>query len=96
MDITILLKAGVLLVGGIACVSLLKLALTIFRSDKSEYEINRSRSGSFFDPILGRVKTAHDGYRDFRVQAGLAVNTKSNEWVEQGVLSEESVDMILK
>lgn len=96
MDIALIIKVAVLVFGGMAAVSFFKLSMAIFRADKSEYGISRARTRSWYKPIFGDVQTYHDGYRDFRVQAGLAVDKKTNTWKGQGILSEESIDSILK
>lgn len=96
MEAIVFAKAIVLFVGGVVCLSLLKLAYRIWRADKSDYDINRNRSGRLLDPIFGKVKTSHGGYRDFRVQAGLAIDRRTDTWVEQGTLSEEAIDAVLQ
>jgi hypothetical protein len=96
MELIVMVKAAILFFGGALCVTLLSVAYRLLRSDKGDYNINRIRSGRLLDPILGRVKTSRSGYRDFRVQAGLAVDRQTNTWVEQGILSEEAIDAVLQ
>lgn len=43
----------------------------------------------------GDIVRSHDGKRDSVIQAGIAVNS-DNEWIEQGRLSEDSVQNILR
>ena len=93
MDWWVIVQPVLLFIGGAVVVVLAKLAYRLLRADKGSYELNRVRSGGFFD--FGGVKTAHGGFRDYQVQAGLAVNTEQNTWVEQGMLSEEAVDAVL-
>ncbi len=96
MDTVVIIKVAVLVFGGMAAVSFFKLSMAIFRADKSEYGISRARTAKWYKSIVGDVHTYHDGYRDFRVQAGLAVDKKTNTWKGQGILSEESIDTLLK
>jgi len=95
MGTIFLFKAVVLFVGVVMSFVFFTLASKVAFASKGDYEINRRRSGGLFDPLFGRVKTSHDGYRDFRVCAGLAVDKKTNTWVEQGILSDEAVDAVL-
>lgn len=69
-----------------------RLGYLMLRADKGSYDVNRERSGTFMDVLFGHVKTKKGDFRDFRVQAGVAFNKKSNKWVEQGVLSDEAID----
>ena len=88
-------KALVLLVGGFLSATFLMIGIRVLRSDKSVYRKAQERSGSFVNPLRGRLKTVAEGGRDFNVRAGLAVNRK-NEWQEQGSLSEDLLDNILR
>ena len=97
MEWLALIKAVVLVVGGIFAISLFALFWKLIKADGSEYSCNMKRSGNILDPLLGNLKTFHEGgNRDYRVRAGLAVDTKTNQWKEQGTLSEEAVDAILR
>jgi len=70
----------------------LRFGLYLLRADKGAYDVNRNRSQSILNVLLGKVRTKKGDFRDFNVQAGLAVSTKTNNWVEQGILSDEAVD----
>lgn len=96
MDFVIILKAVGICASAILTVTFIVIAFKLFRADRGEYERNRARSGKFWDPVRGAVKSSHGDVRDFRVRAGLAVNTRTNTWVEQGVLSDEAIDAVLK
>ena len=96
MDFVIVLKAVGIFVSAILTVTSFVIAIKLFRADRGEYERNRARSGKFWDPVRGAVKSSHGDVRDFRVRAGLAVDTRTNTWVEQGVLSDEAIDAVLK
>lgn len=67
----------------------------LFNGDKADYERNRLRHKTYFSPILGTVNSTHEGNRDYRVAAGLAVDLRKNQWVAQGRLSEEAIDSVL-
>lgn len=67
------------------------LAWRIWRGNRLEYERNRERTGSVRRAIFGELPTFFDGTRDYRVSAGVAVDRKKNEWVEQGRLSAEAI-----
>ena len=87
-----LLQAVGLFVTGAATILLVLLAVKIARGNRSEYERNRQRLGSsVVTAIRGEVPTVSDGTRDYRVAAGIAVDRKKNEWVEQGRLSSEAI-----
>lgn len=76
---------------GIVAFAMLLSAIRLWRGNKSEYERNRSRIGSIADTIKGDVPTDFDGVRDYRVAAGLAIDTRTGKWKEQGRLSEEAI-----
>ncbi|WP_287962317.1 hypothetical protein [Alcanivorax sp.] len=96
MEMLEVFKALVLF-GGVAIFSIcIAVATRILTSDKSSYEYNRSRNSKVANALLGRVPTFHEGRRTHHVKAGLAVNTKTNEWVEQGTLSDEAIDSVLR
>jgi len=80
---------------GSAAITLVMLALRIMFSAKSDYQTNFEHSSSFRDVLRGKVRTTYDGSRDFTVKAGLAIDTNTNEWIEQGALSDEAIDTIL-
>lgn len=80
---------------GIGSIALAVLAVYVFFSDPLEYRRNKSRSKNIKSSAMGTISRSHDGFRDSRVHAGLAVNNK-NEWVEQGRLSDESIDGIFR
>jgi hypothetical protein len=84
---TLLLLAG-------ACVAWFALALR--RGSYNEYERNRARvKGSFSRIFFGTVPTFHDGVRDDKVSAGIALDRSANRWVEQGRLSDEALEDVL-
>ena len=90
---------------GVATVILIPLAITFFfvayrltkayLRDRSEYVKNKSRCVSPMAVIRGEAPTFFDGIRDERVVAGVAVDMKSNQWVEQGRLSQEALSGVL-
>jgi hypothetical protein len=68
----------------------------LLRGNKNEYERNRARvKRSFWNIFLGTVPTAHDGVRDDKVCAGVALNKNTNRWISQGRLSDEALEDIL-
>ena len=78
---------------GIAC---LFLAYRVAFGNKLEYDRNRRRAGNFKKTFFGQVPSTFDGTRDSRVSAGIAVDSRKNEWVEQGRLSNEAVASALR
>ena len=95
MEIITAVKVVVFIAGLFVGFTFLVIGLHLARTDKNEYNKNRERVGSLGNVLFGKVRTVHDGQRDYRVRAGLAVDTKRNIWVEQGVLSEEALDSVL-
>lgn len=91
-----LLEAVLLCVLGIASVTFISVGIKVLMSDNNDYRRCRAKTGSWLNPIRGTLSTSHEGNgRDHNVSAGLAFDTKNNRWVEQGRLSEESIDAIL-
>ncbi|MCB1735174.1 MAG: hypothetical protein H6981_06125 [Gammaproteobacteria bacterium] len=70
-------------------------AWKIFTADRGLYQSNRERYRSWWNGLTGRVPTKHDGIREPGAAAGLAVN-RHGKWIENGTLSDESIDLILK
>lgn len=68
----------------------------VYLTDRSEYIRNQERSVSPRTVIRGGALSFFDSARDERVSAGIAVDTKTNEWVEQGKLSEEAIFNVLR
>lgn len=90
------LKAVILLAGGYFSVYLLSLARSVRNADRNEYKNAKQLSESLSTVLRGKVKTYHDGIRDGRVKAGLAVDLTNNKWVAHGALSKESIDSVFK
>jgi hypothetical protein len=66
------------------------------RGSISEYDRNRNRTRKSLKNVLwGTVPTWHDGTRDEKVSAGIAIDLKNNRWVEQGRLSDEALEDVL-
>jgi hypothetical protein len=86
-----LIRGGIFFFFGAGSLLSALLAWRIWRGNRIEYDRNRQRTGSFRKAIRGEVETVFDGTRDYRVSAGVAVDRKKNEWVEQGRLSAEAV-----
>jgi hypothetical protein len=93
MEIIRILVVAVAFIIAMRCFSL---AYRLFCGDPNEYEQNRRRVGSLKANLFGRVPTSFDGARDYRVAAGLAINRRTNEWVEQGRLSSEALASVLR
>lgn len=83
-----------LLVVAVVSGSFLVVAFHLARADRSDYDRNRERSPRRRDPLAGTLRAEHDGERDFRVRAGLAVRKRDQSWVEQAMLSNEAVDSL--
>jgi len=86
-----ILKAVGIFASGAFGVSCLFFAYQVFTGNKSEYERNRRRLGGFKSVFSGSVPTVADGGRDYQVAAGIAIDRKTNQWVEQGKLSTEAL-----
>ena len=68
----------------------------LWRGSHNEYERNRARvKKSIQNVIFGTVPTSHDGVRDDKVSAGIALDKNNGRWVEQGRLSDEALEDIL-
>src|SRR5690349_8002815 len=80
---------------GMASVTCGLLAWRLFRGNRIEYDRNRRRSPSILKAVKGEIPTTHEGGRDYRVSAGIAVNRK-NEWVEQGRISSEALSATVR
>ena len=81
---------GLLVTGGIA-IFFAVLALRVIFGNKAEYDRNRRRAGTFMQNLKGQLPLTADGTRDARIAVGLAVDCKTNTWIEQGKLSAEAV-----
>lgn len=88
LDIVIGLVASVLV---LIAFRMLRVAYLIVAGDLNVYQRNRGRVRSLSAVAKGKVPTKYDGTRDDLVAAGVAIDTKSNTWVEQGRLSDEAL-----
>jgi hypothetical protein len=69
----------------------------VYRTERrSEYAKNRARTPSLGAVVRGEAPSFYDGVRDERVAAGIAIDTTTNHWVEQGRLSEEAISSVLR
>lgn len=91
-----LIQALVLLALGSFAGSCVIFAIKLIRADGHEYARNQHRTGNFRKALRGEIDTVFDGSRDYRVSAGIAVDCRTNSWVEQGRLSEEAVSASLR
>lgn len=90
------LKPVILIAGGVVVAALLQAGWALLRAPAGEYRLNKQRIPFLLAPLRGTILTQYDGVRDFRSRAGLAVNRRTNEWVDQGTLSEEALDSVLR
>jgi hypothetical protein len=80
---------------GLATVFLLAVLKVTF-AKKSALRSARASSGTFKQAFSGDLKPLHDGKRDFRVSAGIALKTADGKkkWVPQGKLSSEALNSL--
>lgn len=93
--ITNIVWAFVVSIGLVFGLSLMHVGRRLLRGDANEYRRNQSRVRSLKNVIRGEVPNRYDGTRDDRVAAGIAVDLKTNRWVEQGRLSDEALQDVL-
>jgi hypothetical protein len=91
-----LLQGAAFFVAGAGSFLCALLACRIFRGNRLEYDRNHERTGSLSSAIRGEISTVFDGTRDYRVSAGIAVDPKTREWVEQGRLSTEAISAAIR
>ena len=91
-----LVRSVGLLVAGAGSIVFALLAWRVWRGNRLEYDRNRRRTGSVMRAFRGEIPTMHDGTRDYRVSAGVAVDIDKNEWVEQGRLSTEAISAAIR
>ncbi|WP_156912191.1 hypothetical protein [Citrifermentans bremense] len=91
-----LVKAVILLVGGVMAIYCFSLARMVRKADPNEYRNAKNLSGSLSQVLRGKVTLYHDGVRDSRVKAGLAIDKRRNKWVPHGALSRESIESVFK
>ncbi|MFO1080358.1 MAG: hypothetical protein U1E23_07020 [Reyranellaceae bacterium] len=73
-----------------------RIGVAILRADRSTYARNRLRTRTTGDAIKGDVSPNYDGARDYQVAAGIAIDRRRNQWIEQGKLSNEAVANVLR
>lgn len=69
----------------------LRIGILVLRGDRNEYDRNRNRVRSIGQILHGDIPTKYDGTRDDKVAAGIAIDLRTNEWREQGRLSDEAL-----
>lgn len=92
VNFVIIVMSGGLAMAGVA------VAYRLWQGDSSEYDRNRERVRrcTWRQIFEGRVPAMFGDGRDYRIAAGLAVDRRKNEWVEQGRLSDEAVSSIFR
>ena len=83
-----------LFVVAVAAMCFFRVGIKILRANPTAYETNRSLSPSVRGAMKGDVASFNNGNRDYRVAAGIALDTKTNTWREQGKLSAEAIDEV--
>jgi hypothetical protein len=81
---------------GMVVIKLLVMALRIYTSDKNTYKRNNRLSGGVMSTLRGGVNPRSEQDYDYITQKGLARNIDTNQWVEQGALSDYAVHSILR
>lgn len=94
MEILSVVKGLVVFGGGVALYFGLRLIMAIRNADPAEYKTTKNLAGNIQNAFKGNVKPYHDGVRDYRVKAGLAVDLDRNVWVQQGAISKESLNSV--
>lgn len=93
----IIIQVIVVLFLGSITTTLFIVGIKIFCADKSVYQANFKATGNPLKAIKGTLPTfRRDGRRDHTVCAGLGYDLKEHRLVEQGTLSDESVENILR
>jgi hypothetical protein len=82
------------LFAGMGAIVFFFVTIRVANANKSVYERNRQRIPSLLDNLRGRLARPQDGQRDSICNAGIVVD-RSNRWVEQAKLSDESISNIL-
>ena len=96
MNWEISLRLIALYLGGFFTIVWAAITLKLILTSPYNYKKISKINGSFWDVLKGCSPTRHNGYRDYQKKAGLAVDLKNNKWIEQGTLSEDSLDSILR
>jgi hypothetical protein len=91
-----IIHAIALVISGVACIACASMLYRILAGNKTGYDTNRKRVGKFLNNLCGKVPPVSDGTRDSRVSAGVAIDVRRNEWVEQGKLTREAVTAVLR
>jgi len=89
-------RAILLCILGIIGITSFAVAMKILASDSNDYNRNMRKTGGLKNPLRGTIATCCEGNgRDHNISAGLAIDKRTNTWVEQGKLSDEAIDAIL-
>lgn len=86
-----LIRALLWSAGAVFLIGCVTVAFKVWRGDHVEYSRNRQRSTSLKAALRGEVPSLFDGNKNYRVAAGIVVDEETNEWKENGRLSEEAV-----
>ena len=89
--LTEILRATIGVVAVFVALVCFRVGYLIFAGDPNEYEENRRRIGPWKNNFRGTVPTLYDVTRSDKVAAGIAIDVKTNQWVEQGRLSDEAL-----
>ncbi|MBM9615021.1 hypothetical protein JWJ90_12095 [Desulfobulbus rhabdoformis] len=96
MDWEIISKLVVLYVGGFFTIMFGAIGLKFLFTTSHNYRQIHEISGSFSSALKGTNSAFNNGSRDNRKKAGLAIDLRTNTWIEQGTLSDDSLDSIFR
>lgn len=65
-------------------------------ANKANYRLNQQATGGIVNALKGNIPTFKDGRRSHKVCAGLVYNVRKRKLIEQGTLSDEAINSVLK
>ncbi len=68
----------------------------IIFANKADYRSNQQATGGILNALKGNLPTFKDGRRSHKVGAGLVFDVRKRKLTEQGTLSDEAINSILK
>ena len=74
----------------------ISVGIQVLTADRVAYRSCQALTKNVKKPVLGMISTYGEGSRDYRVAAGMLWDRKSKRVIDQGKLSNESIDSLFR
>lgn len=95
MELTIIYKLIILVVGVLLSAFLLTVGLSLLKSSPIEYQATSKATGGFSNALKGKVDTHSNGNSNINSSAGMVTNLNTKRTEGNGKVSDETISNLL-